>query len=637
MSLRSRVLTGLTALRRPRTTAARWLGSWRRRAAERRRARPAAARTRPLDPSLVSVLLTVRQDQLPLLDDRLARLRVALVGQPSEVLVAAHLVPESAPPAHWSPPDLLGAEWASRDLLPTWEAAYTQALDTASGATTVVLDASIEVESATVRELLAARDERGGVVQAVVQGKDDVVLSAGAVRHRAQDPLESLFNGFPLEDVSAATENRIAAADQPAFVAKTIDLAPAPRTGHQATAIAAITGRVPGGATFVVTGRLNRSGRVERGVEAPHDSESVSMIRAGGEALRALESAGFTVDAAAPLTSSDGVSTVRGGRVDRRHAAAGDYPRLRWSIKTAASAGPLGDTWGDTFFADDLARELRALGQRVVIDRRHSHRRPATQHLDDVSLVIRGLQSPPTSAERIDLLWVISHPDEVTAAELTAYDRVFAASFTWSAETAEKTGVDVVPLLQATDPARFHPGASDADLASDVLFVGSTRGEYRPLVREAVEAGIDVDIYGGGWLDHVDPRLVKGAFLPNEQLSAAYRSARVVLNDHWADMAAQGFVSNRLFDAVASGARVVSDPVAGIDELFGDSIAQVASREELTAATDPAHAWPDDEARLARAAIIATEHSFASRARTLLESAVEARAGHRDGPRVSSS
>ena len=53
-------------------------------------------------------------------------------------------------------------------------------------------------------------------------------------------------------------------------------------------------------------------------------------------------------------------------------------------------------------------------------------------------------------------------------------------------------------------------------------------------------------------------RSCAGRSIPNRRLAAAYAGAGVVLNDHWDDMRAGGFVSNRLFDAVASGARVVS-------------------------------------------------------------------------------
>jgi hypothetical protein len=42
----------------------------------------------------------------------------------------------------------------------------------------------------------------------------------------------------------------------------------------------------------------------------------------------------------------------------RRQAPA----QLRWSLKCRSAAGPSGDLWGDTHFADALAKALRDLG-----------------------------------------------------------------------------------------------------------------------------------------------------------------------------------------------------------------------------------------------------------------------------------
>ena len=61
----------------------------------------------------------------------------------------------------------------------------------------------------------------------------------------------------------------------------------------------------------------------------------------------------------------------------------------------------------------------------------------------------------------------------------------------------------------------------------------------------------------------VDPRFVKGEGIPNHELARYYSSAAIVLNDHWDDMRAEGFISNRLYDALACGAFVISDHLDG--------------------------------------------------------------------------
>jgi spore maturation protein CgeB len=111
----------------------------------------------------------------------------------------------------------------------------------------------------------------------------------------------------------------------------------------------------------------------------------------------------------------------------------------------------------------------------------------------------------------------------------------------------------------------------------------------------------------------------------NADLGRLYADAGVVLNDHWEDMRRLGFVSNRLFDAVACGARVLSDHVAGTDGLFDGSVRFCDTPEAAAGLLrEPFETnWPNREQRLENAARIRAEHSFDQRAKVLLTAAVE--------------
>ncbi len=302
-------------------------------------------------------------------------------------------------------------------------------------------------------------------------------------------------------------------------------------------------------------------------------------------------------------------------------------PSLRWAIKTAVPAGPKGRGWGDWHFAQSLAVALRRLGQDVVVDTRESTHR-SSAYLDDVNLVLRGLDRVDPEEGRTNLMWVISHPDAVVEAELDGYDAVFAASTSWAASAGGAWGRPVRPLLQCTDASRFTPSAAEPDSGAPVLFVGNSRGVYRPSVRAAMEAGADLHVYGGGWEQFLPAAVVRAPSLANEQVAAAYAGAGVVLNDHWDDMRHEGFISNRVFDVVATGGRLVSDEVAGLKELFGDVVRTWLSPEELQEVlTRPVQeTFPGRAERLAAAETVAREHSFDARARQLLEAVLE----HRD-------
>ncbi len=244
-----------------------------------------------------------------------------------------------------------------------------------------------------------------------------------------------------------------------------------------------------------------------------------------------------------------------------------DAGQLRWSIKLASPPGSYGDTWGDTHYADAVARALRRLGQDVVTRRRGAHE-SGPLHLDDVSLALRGLHPiPPTRGQR-NVLWVISHPEDVDPREFEGYDVVCAASRVWSEEMSERTGREVVPLLQASEFQRPAGVRAASGPEATVVFVGTNLGRReRPLVWLAVEAGVPLSVYGPGW-DGLPGGVWQGEYVPNAELPELYRHHGIVLADHWPDMAQRGFVANRVFDAVASGAKVISDDVVGLHDVF---------------------------------------------------------------------
>lgn len=293
----------------------------------------------------------------------------------------------------------------------------------------------------------------------------------------------------------------------------------------------------------------------------------------------------------------------------------------RWSVVVAAPKGENGAKWGDTWFAADLVDALRRAGEdarTVFRGGAESERRES----DDVVVVLRGLRRVvPRRGKATWLLWVISHPELVEPDEPADYDATFAASSQWS--RASGFGVPVTPLLQATNAHRFTPTAAAPDSGEDVLFVGSTRGEFRPSVRAAIDAGVDVGIYGVGWGDFVDPSRIRADFLPNDDLPAAYASAGVVLNDHWPDMAAEGFLSNRLFDAAACASRILSDEAAGLADVFGPTVRTYSSPSDIGSilGAERATQFAGRSARLDLAQRVASEHSFDARAAVLIETA----------------
>lgn len=304
--------------------------------------------------------------------------------------------------------------------------------------------------------------------------------------------------------------------------------------------------------------------------------------------------------------------------------------RQRWGIRLAATGGANGDRWGDTHYVNSLAGALRELDCDVV-SYRHGHNIDRNQVFDDVNLVIRGLDVIHPIPGAINVLWVISHPEDVSIEEIQSFDLVYASSLSWSADMTKLSGREVKPLLQATDPSRFHlPAPGSDDRSRPTTFVGAnTRNRDRKVVSDALVSGIDLRIIGHGWANVLEPRMHEAEGIKNELLGDFYRSSERVLADHWMDMAEKGFIQNRIFDAIACGTPVVSDQVSGLTDVFGSMVQVYKSLDELRWLCSPEGlpAFGTAEERRAQALQIIEQHSFQARAKTLTEDVREWRLG----------
>lgn len=301
-------------------------------------------------------------------------------------------------------------------------------------------------------------------------------------------------------------------------------------------------------------------------------------------------------------------------------------PKLRWSIKTAAPIPQGQNVWGDSYFADGLASSLRKLGQIVCVDTVENSRKPLPM-LDDVVINLRGLAAVDRVPGVTNVIWVISHPDLVSRAELESYDLAYAASEGWARRKSKLWDTSISALLQCTDPSLFQPD-DDGAPNSGVLFVGNTRGQQRPIVEAARSAGVELTVYGSGWDGIMDEKILRGESLPRESLPHHYAKAMAVLNDHWPDMRREGFISNRLFDIVASGGWAVTDTVSGLEKYLGSAVASVATAEDLvTLLRDPERYRPGAEILGAAAEHVRRFHTFDVRARQLLDDVTSHLAG----------
>ena len=500
------------------------------------------------------------------------------------------------------------------------------------GATIVMLNNDTEVTPGWLSGLVGALDDSSVLgAQPLLLYPDDTIQAAGTVFGGEGNMPWHFLAGHPVEDALRAQQREFSAVTAAALCMRAADFIalrgfdPVFTNGLEDVDLC-LRARAARTGTFRV---------VLDSVVYHHESKSPGRMNASVSNRELLherwlssypdadfwryESVGFAVPHLRVGAPHRGSRIRTGSPVvirPKRVAAAGPFsgkPSLRWAIKISSHPGERGKNWGDTFFADDLKRALESVGQEVVVDTRLAHYR-STDYLDDVVLTVRGLDAVVPQPGAVNVLWIISHPELVSDDEIRSYDLVFAASTAWAAETSRRTGVNVLPLLQATNPGRFHPGVGVPGAGDDILFVGSTRDVFRPIVRDAIEHGFEPSVYGPGWEKFIPPSLIKGDSVSRDDLPSMYRTAGTVLADHWDTMAEHGFISNRLFDSVAAGAVVISDEVDGIRELFGGAVATAHDGEELRALLiDPS--WrPAEEQLLEESARVREQHSFEARA-----------------------
>ncbi len=293
---------------------------------------------------------------------------------------------------------------------------------------------------------------------------------------------------------------------------------------------------------------------------------------------------------------------------------------LRIGIKIGVSRLTERASWGDFHFALGLKRAFERLGCYARIDCMAEWYDGAGAG-DDVVIVIRGPAAYHILPGPMTMIWLISHPHASAVTELANYDHVFVASESCATKLAGRFGSDrVSPLLQCTDPSLFHP-SMPSPVREQVLFIGNTRGHSRPMIDWALRCGVNFRVFGRGWRDKVPAEKYGGEHVPNDELGGYYGNSNIVLNDHWPDMRDEGFLSNRLFDAGAAGAAIVSDEADGLRSVFGDLVNVCGSADDLKKIAERLRRdWRlDQDRREALRRLVVSAHTFDHRARAILD------------------
>ncbi|MDO5852456.1 MAG: glycosyltransferase, partial [Methanobacteriaceae archaeon] len=265
--------------------------------------------------------------------------------------------------------------------------------------------------------------------------------------------------------------------------------------------------------------------------------------------------------------------------------------------------------WGDYHFALNLQKSLNCYGYLTKVELLDDWNTFKDSN-SDIVIVLRGLSKYDVKTQHYNIMWNISHPDMITLDEYESFDHVYIASLYWVNKIKSLLKVDVDVLLQCTDTKRFYPNY-DENYDTELLFVGNSRLVYRKILKDLIPTQHDLSVYGDMWDNIIDANYIKGEHINNKDLSKAYSSTKVLLNDHWDDMREKGFISNRIFDAIACGSVVVTDHVKSIEEVL-PSVVYYDDPSELESKINEALKIGKIDHN------IAYEHTYDKRAKTIL-------------------
>ncbi len=276
------------------------------------------------------------------------------------------------------------------------------------------------------------------------------------------------------------------------------------------------------------------------------------------------------------------------------------------------------EQWGDYHFVRALSKALEKKGHvcRIQVLPEWKGREDGSS---DVTVHIKGLSRYKPKPGPLNVMWLVSHPRTLSKGELEKYDLIFVASDFFADRLEETTDTPVRSLLQFADTDVMYPVPSP-DFFCELLFLGNSRLIRRAILTDLMPTTRDLHVWGADWNGLIPSEYLKGEYFPYEKARRLYSSSKIVLNDHWRDMRQFGFVNNRIFDALACKAFVLTDSCIGLDGIFPGGLVSYREKSDLERTVDYYLNHPEQRKQIAERGygIVLEAHTVEKRVEEML-------------------
>lgn len=236
--------------------------------------------------------------------------------------------------------------------------------------------------------------------------------------------------------------------------------------------------------------------------------------------------------------------------------------------------------WGDYHLVRAMGKELEKRGHKYKIQILPEWKGP-DDSLSDITIHVKGLSRYKPKRGPINIMWLISHPEKVKLKELKLYDLILVASRPFARWLQGKIDIPVYTLLQFADSSLMYPDEPEPDSECQLLFLGNSRLVRRQIMVDLLPTEFGLHVWGSDWEGIIPEGYIRGRYFPYENARKLYSNAGIVLNDHWEDMRDRGFINNRIFDALACKAFVLSDRCEDLEKLLHQGVITYQGKRDL--------------------------------------------------------